>query len=328
MRETNASWQRVLAEGFASSNALLQFLELPELLASEGAEQVFTTRVPRGFAARMNKADPHDPLLRQVLAVPEELRPAAGFVRDPLDEATYNAKPGLIHKYAGRVLLTVAGACAINCRYCFRRHFPYADNNPGRAGWADALAYIKADTSIHEVILSGGDPLLAPDTTLQFLIQSLEAMSHVQTLRIHTRLPVVLPERITPGLCSLLSASRFQCVVVLHANHAAELSRAVLDACMALRQAGCHVLNQSVLLAGVNNSVDTLVTLSKRLWVCGVLPYYLHVLDKVEGAAHFSVADDEIKLLYKALPAYLPGYLVPRLVQEVPGELSKVLYKL
>ena len=325
MRETNASWQRVLAEGFASSRALLQFLELPELLASTAAEQVFKTRVPRGFAACMNKADPNDPLLRQVLAVQDELIAVPGFVADPLDEATYNSKPGLIHKYAGRVLLTVAGACAVNCRYCFRRHFPYAENNPGRAGWADALAYIKADRSIHEVILSGGDPLLAPDSTLQFLIQALEAIPHVETLRIHTRLPVVLPERITPNLCALLLSSRFQCVVVLHANHAAELSAAVLEACTALRQAGCHVLNQSVLLRGVNDSIDALVALSKRLWTCGVLPYYLHVLDKVEGAAHFSVPDDEIRALFDALPAYLPGYLVPRLVQEVPGAKSKVL---
>ena len=325
MRETSASWQRVLAEGFGSARALLQFLELPTTLGSSAAEQVFKTRVPRGFAACMNKGDINDPLLRQVLAVPDELTVVEGFVADPLDEAAYNAKPGLIHKYAGRVLLTVTGVCAINCRYCFRRHFPYADNNPGRAGWRDALAYIEADTSIHEVILSGGDPLLAPDPTLQFLIHALEAIPHVHTLRIHTRLPVVLPERITPDLCALLSASRFQCVVVLHANHAAELSKRVSDACAALRQAGCHVLNQSVLLAGVNDSVEVLVALSKRLWACGVLPYYLHVLDNVDGAAHFSVFEVDIKALLAALPAHLPGYLVPRLVKEVPGAKSKVL---
>jgi len=325
MRETNASWQRVLADGFASASALLEFLELPEALGSSAAEQVFKTRVPRGFAACMKKGDPNDPLLRQVLAVPDELAPVTGFVADPLDEASYNARPGLIHKYAGRVLLTVVGACAVNCRYCFRRHFPYAANNPGRAGWADALAYIQADTSIHEVILSGGDPLLAPDATLQFLIQAVEAIPHVQTLRIHTRLPVVLPERITPELCTLLSASRLQGVVVLHANHAAELSPAVLEACGALRQTGCHVLNQSVLLAGVNDAVATLVALSKRLWACGVLPYYLHVLDKVEGAAHFGVSEGVTKKLFAALPAHLPGYLVPRLVQEVPGAKSKML---
>lgn len=324
MRETNASWQRILAEGFASASALLEFLELPAELGSTAAEQVFKTRVPRGFTACMKKGDPNDPLLRQVLAVPDELTPVTGFVADPLDEATYNRKPGLIHKYAGRVLLTVTGACAVNCRYCFRRHFPYADNNPGRAGWTDALVYIQADTSIHEVILSGGDPLLAPDATLQFLITALEAIPHVQTLRIHTRLPVVLPERITPALCDLLSSTRFQCVVVLHANHAAELSEAVLDACSALRQANCHVLNQSVLLAGVNDAVEALVALSHRLWICGVLPYYLHVLDKVEGAAHFSVPDTVIKDVLAALPAHLPGYLVPRLVQEIPGAKSKV----
>ncbi|MDF1828353.1 MAG: EF-P beta-lysylation protein EpmB [Legionellaceae bacterium] len=324
MREMNASWQRILAEGFASSRALLDYLELPNALGSTAAEQLFKTRVPRGFAACMKKGDPNDPLLRQVLAISDELISEPGFVPDPLDEAAYNPKPGLIHKYAGRVLLTVAGACAVNCRYCFRRHFPYAENNPGRAGWADALAYIEADASIHEVILSGGDPLLAPDATLQFLIHALEAIPHVHTLRIHTRLPVVLPERVDVSLCALLSKSRFQCVVVLHANHAAELSEGVRNACRALREAGCHVLNQSVLLAGVNNSVEALVALSKRLWVCGVLPYYLHVLDKVEGAAHFSVSDLDIKKLRIALPAHLPGYLVPRLVQEVPGAQSKI----
>ena len=327
MRETNASWQRILADGFVSSRALLDYLELSDTLGSAAAEQVFKTRVPRGFAACMKKGDPNDPLLRQVLAISDELISEPGFVTDPLDEAAYNSMPGLIHKYAGRVLLTVAGACAVNCRYCFRRHFPYADNNPGRAGWANALAFIEADASIHEVILSGGDPLLAPDATLQFLIQALEAIPHVHTLRIHTRLPVVLPERIDANLCKLLSNARFQCVVVLHANHAAELSAGVLDACRALREAGCHVLNQSVLLAGVNASIDALVALSQRLWTCGVLPYYLHVLDKVEGAAHFSVSDRIIKELLAALPAHLPGYLVPRLVQEVPGAKSKVLVR-
>jgi EF-P beta-lysylation protein EpmB len=327
MREMKPSWQRILAEGFASSRALLNYLELPEASGSSAAEQVFKTRVPRGFADCMKKGDPNDPLLRQVLAVPDEVVSVPGFVTDPLDEAAYNSKPGLIHKYAGRVLLTVTGACAINCRYCFRRHFPYAENNPGRAGWADALDYIKADTSIHEVILSGGDPLLAPDATLQFLIQALEAIPHVDTLRIHTRLPVVLPERVDASLCTLLANSRFQCVVVLHANHAAELSEGVRDACRALREAGCHVLNQSVLLAGVNHSVAALVALSKRLWACGVLPYYLHQLDKVDGAAHFSVSDLDMNRLLTELPAHLPGYLVPRLVQEVPGAKSKLLIR-
>jgi L-lysine 2,3-aminomutase len=320
---TNKPWQVLLSEGFSSSSALLAFLGLPVDAASGAAEQVFKTRVPRGFAACMVREDPNDPLLRQVLAVQDELVEQPGFVSDPLDEAAYNPVPGLIHKYQGRVLLTVTGACAINCRYCFRRHFPYDANNPGRLGWQAALDYIRADASIHEVILSGGDPLIASNATLQFLLSALEAIPHVTTCRIHTRLPVVLPERIDTGLCDLLRTSRFKTVVVLHANHPNELSPAVLRACKALRDAQCTLLNQSVLLSGVNNDLMCLVRLSERLWACGVLPYYLHLLDKVAGAAHFDVSVASAKSLLNQLRGQLPGYLVPRLVSEQPGFKSK-----
>lgn len=317
------SWQVLLSEGFSSSEALLKFLELPTGPASLMAEHVFKTRVPRGFAERMRKGDLNDPLLRQVLAVQHEQVLTPGFVEDPLDEALYNAVPGLIHKYHGRVLLTVTGVCAIHCRYCFRRNFPYDVNNPGRVGWQAAFEYIAADTSIHEVILSGGDPLLAPDTTLQFLLEALEAIPHVHTLRIHTRLPVVLPERIDNGLCALLRASRFQKVVVLHANHPNEISADVFAACEALRAVGCTLLNQSVLLEGVNHDETSLILLSERLWAAGVLPYYLHLLDKVQGTAHFDVSATAAKALLKRLSEHLPGYLVPRLVREIPGKKYK-----
>jgi L-lysine 2,3-aminomutase len=323
---TNKPWQVLLSEGFASSTELLTFLGLSDadMGANRQAEQLFKTRVPRGFAACMARKNPDDPLLRQVLAIDDELVLTPGFTEDPLDEAAYNPVPGLIHKYHGRVLLTVTGACAIHCRYCFRRHFPYDANNPGRAGWDAVLSYIASNKSIHEVIFSGGDPLIASDATLQFLCDGLAAIPHVQTLRIHTRLPVVLPERVDSGLCGLLRASRFKKVVVLHANHANELSHAVLLACTKLRDAGCVLLNQSVLLKGVNQEANALIALSHRLWACGILPYYLHLLDKVQGAAHFEVSQTRAKALLNTLSAHLPGYLVPKLVREQRGEKNKL----
>lgn len=319
------SWQQILAQGFSSAKELLDFLGLPIALGSPLAEQEFKTRVPRGFAARMQPGNPNDPLLLQVLAVEEELRVATDYVQDPLEERAFNAIPGLIHKYYGRVLLTVTGACAINCRYCFRRHFPYQENNPGRAGWPPVIDYIAQHTQIVEVILSGGDPLLATDAILHALFKQIEAIDHVTTIRIHTRIPVVLPERITDELLALLSGSRLQIVVVLHSNHAQELDMSVEKACDRLRQANCHLLNQSVLLAGVNDKAETLAELSHRLFACGVLPYYLHLLDKVQGAAHFDLELERANGIFQALQTMLPGYLVPRLAREEAGKEHKTL---
>ena len=325
MRESISSWQQILAQGFAQSDQLLAFLQLPVADGSLLAEKQFKTRVPRGFAARMRTGDRFDPLLLQVLAVEDELRIAPDFVLDPLDEAATNSIPGLIHKYHGRVLLTITGACAINCRYCFRRHFPYQDNNPGRAGWQPVLDYIANDKHIHEVILSGGDPLLANDAILAPLFTQLAAIPHLTTLRIHTRIPVVLPERVDAGLIHLLKTSRLQKVIVLHSNHPHELDEQVAHACTALRDAGCHLLNQSVLLAGVNDNAQTLATLSQRLFACGVLPYYLHLLDKVQGAAHFDVPLEHALTIFQQLQGLLPGYLVPRLAREEAGKKHKTL---
>ena len=325
MREPNLRWQAVLATGFTSVADLLRFLHLPVSLGSDAAGQQFKTRVPRGFASRMEKGNARDPLLLQVLAVEEELILSEGFLQDPLFEAQKNPYPGLLHKYAGRVLLTITGACAINCRYCFRRHFPYQDNNPGRKGWGDTLAYIAADPSIHEVIFSGGDPLLADDTTLALLIDALEDIPHVNTLRIHTRIPIVLPERIDSGLLDVLSHRRLSCVVVLHANHPNELNDDVKKACDDLKKIGVFLLNQSVLLKDVNDDAYVLVCLSKKLFQFGILPYYLHVLDKVQGAQHFERSDEDAKQLFRAMQISLPGYLVPRLMREMPGALSKSL---
>jgi EF-P beta-lysylation protein EpmB len=325
MRDSTPSWQKKLAEGFSRATELLEFLNLPPALANHLAEQQFKTRVPRGFAARMIPEDPHDPLLLQVLAVEQELENHEGFVSDPVGDAKAIPCSGLIHKYHGRVLLTLTGSCAINCRYCFRRHFPYQDNNPGRQGWQKTLAYVNENSHITEVILSGGDPLLVKDAILAELIEQLEAIPHLHTLRIHTRIPVVLPERINREFVNLLTASRLNKVVILHSNHPRELDEQVKEACKLLRESGSHLLNQSVLLAGVNNKAETLKALSEQLLACGVLPYYLHVLDKVQGAAHFDVSLDEAKRIFKELQELLPGYLVPRLVREDAGEKHKTL---
>ena len=273
----------------------------------------------------MQSGNPLDPLLLQVLAVKEEVESVPGFVTDPVGEAKMNPLPGLIHKYEGRVLLTLTTACAINCRYCFRRHFPYQNNNPGRSGWQPVLDYIRQDSSIHEVILSGGDPLLAADAILGELIAQLDAIPQLTTLRFHTRIPVVLPERINTALLDLLSTTRLQKVIVLHSNHAQELDNNVAQACVALKQVSCHLLNQSVLLKGINNNVATLVALSERLFACGVLPYYLHLLDKVAGAAHFDLPEESALTLYRELQGRLPGYLLPRLAREVAGKASKTI---
>ena len=322
------SWQKTLAQGFGSSEALINFLGLPSGLASLAAERQFKTRVPVGFAKRMQHGNPRDPLLLQVLASPDELVERADFIADPLQEARTNPLPGLLHKYQGRVLLTLVGACAVNCRFCFRRHFPYEDNNPGRSGWQPIFVYIRNDRCIHEVILSGGDPLLATDQMLRAFVTELLTISHVQTLRFHTRIPVVLPERIDAPFLDFLRAVPLRKVMVLHCNHGQEINEEVREACWAMKSAGCTLLNQSVVLRGINDNAATLVELSERLFDCQVLPYYLHVLDKVAGTSHFEVPVSAIVALYRDLQGLLPGYLVPRLVREVPGEESKLLVSL
>ena len=313
-------WQRLLADAIRDPAELCRVLGLDPAVAGRGGG--FPLLVPRAFVARMRRGDPEDPLLRQVLPVVEEERVVAGFGADPLNEAAALAAPGLVRKYAGRALVLLTGGCAVNCRYCFRREFPYADQ--GVAGYPTAaLAAIAADASLDEVILSGGDPLLVDDDRLAAVVRDLDTIAHLRRLRIHTRLPVVLPERVTDGLVGLLRATRLTTVVVLHVNHPAELDDTVAAAAARLAGAGCVLLNQAVLLAGVNDDVGTLAALSKRLLSIGVVPYYLHLLDRVAGAAHFAVADDDARRLLADLQAALPGYLVPRLVREVPGEAGK-----
>ena len=318
-------WQRDLAEAIRDPEELCRVLGLPAAVAAEAGDATgaFPLLVPRGFAARMRPGDPHDPLLAQVLPRGAERLELAGFSADPLAEAAALSAPGLVRKYAGRALLLVTGACAVNCRYCFRREFPYAESGATRAGVEAALDAIAADTGVAEVILSGGDPLLVDDDRLAGIVHRLERMPHVRRLRIHSRLPIVLPSRVTEGLAGLLAASRLTSVVVVHANHPAELDEPVAAAVRRLAAAPAIVLNQAVLLAGVNDSVEVLRSLSERLVEIGVVPYYLHLLDRVRGAGHFEVAESRAVELHRDLLDCMPGYAVPRLVREQPGATAK-----
>ncbi|TNF06456.1 MAG: EF-P beta-lysylation protein EpmB, partial [Gammaproteobacteria bacterium] len=279
----------------------------------------FPLRVPMAYLHKIEKGNPHDPLLRQVLPLGTELLATPGYNNDPLEELNANPVPGLVHKYHGRVLLIVSPNCAVNCRYCFRRHFPYGDNKPGRSEWQQALDYIAADPSISEVIFSGGDPLAASDRQLEWLTSQLHEIDHVKRLRIHTRLPVVIPDRITDHLLQWLGDTRLFTSLVIHSNHANELDKNVRNALARLRSTGTTLLNQTVLLAGINDASEILARLSERLFEGGVLPYYLHQLDHIAGAAHFAVPDERARSLHQELLAILPGYLVPRLVRELPG---------
>ncbi|SFQ62735.1 EF-P beta-lysylation protein EpmB [Halopseudomonas formosensis] len=321
----SVSWQSLLSRSITDPEHLLRRLELdPALLAGARAGAAdFPLRVPEPFVERMQKGDPNDPLLRQVLPLGEELLEHPDYVLDPLGEQHTNTRAGIIHKYHGRLLLIVSGGCAVNCRYCFRRHFPYGDNNLSTEQWQQALDYIRGDQSISEVIYSGGDPLAASDKRLAWLTREIAAIPHVRRLRVHTRLPVVIPQRVTSELIDALCGTRLPVVMVLHSNHANEFDAALGNAVLRLRQAGITLLNQTVLLRGVNDSLETLISLSETLGDHGILPYYLHVLDHVKGAQHFHVDDGAAMGLAAEMLARLPGFLVPRLVREVAGETSK-----
>lgn len=316
-----AAWQVELQRSFTRGSDLLGYLGLslgPDHLAGPALEG-FALRVPRPYARRMRHGDRFDPLLRQVWPSVSEDQTSPGEALDPVGDLHRLHEGGLISKYQGRALLISTGACGIHCRYCFRRHFPYADALASRGRWGAALAEIAADESISEVILSGGDPLSLADDKLEALSQSLEKINHVRRLRIHSRQPVVVPERVDGRLLAWLSASRLQKVLVLHVNHAQELDAEVAKACTALQQAGVTLLNQSVLLRQVNDDVEALAKLSEGLLEIKVLPYYLHVMDRVRGSSHFEIEETRAQALMRGLAARLPGYLVPRLVREIPG---------
>ncbi len=317
-------WRQALRTAFTRPEELLTFLGLDPGLADRSAARAFPCLVPRGFARLMRTGDPADPLLRQVLPLREEGEAHPGYTQDPVGDAQARGAPGLLRKYRGRALLVVTGACALHCRYCFRRHFPYAAEALIHDHEQEAIQILARDPDLTEVILSGGDPLMLDDARLADLFRQVGTLSQVRRLRLHTRLPVVLPSRISPRLCALLAASRLPLVIVIHANHPRELSPEVIEALAALRRTGATLLNQSVLLRGVNADPDCLIELSEALFAAGVLPYYLHLLDPVAGAAHFAVPVAEAREILLRLRAALPGYLVPKLVREVPGAPSKL----
>jgi len=317
-------WQQALADAVTSPAELCEILGLdPAVAIPACAVEGFPLRVPRGFVARMRRGDPRDPLLLQVLPTSAESAVIDGFVTDPVGDRASRAGTGVLHKYEGRALLIATGACAVHCRYCFRRHFPYAEDSALADGWRGAIEHLQSDPSISEVILSGGDPLSLSDRRLTQLTDALQRVPHIRRLRIHTRQPIVLPERVDAGLLKWLSDLPLQKVMVLHANHANEIDAQVAAACRDLAACNVTLLNQSVLLAGVNDSVVALAQLSEALMATGVLPYYLHLLDRVQGAAHFEVDEATALRLHAGLLERLPGYLVPRLVREVPGAPSK-----
>jgi EF-P beta-lysylation protein EpmB len=324
---TKQPWQTALANTIKDPAALLNQLGLLAKLDAIDPHAIknFPLRVPQAYVNKMRHGDKHDPLLRQVFPLIDESFDVANFVADPVGDNLAVTSPGILQKYQGRALLVTTGACAIHCRYCFRRHFPYGDSNPLASQWQQTLTNIAQDTSINEVILSGGDPLSLSDNKLAALAADIEKIPHIKRLRIHTRLPIVLPERVDEHLLLWIKTSKLKVIMVIHANHANEIDQPVAIALNKLRLANCQLLNQTVLLKGINDSSQDLYNLSERLSEVNVIPYYLHLLDKVAGASHFDVTEALGIDLIAQIRARLPGYLVPRLVREQQGEASKTI---
>ena len=320
------NWKNILQQASPSPDELLSELEIENSsLISRQANKDFPLRVPAGFINKMRKNDPADPLFKQIWPSAEEEIDKIGFSEDPLNEVNRQTAPGLLHKYQGRVLLVLTGACAIHCRYCFRRHFPYSDSNPSGENLQKAIEYLHKDTSITEVILSGGDPLSISDERLSELVSRLAEIPHLKRLRIHTRFPVVVPERINETCLDWLTRTHLQLAIVLHVNHANELDKSVEQAILKLRNHNISLFNQSVLLKGINDSARALVDLSEALFSYGIIPYYLHLLDPVSGASHFEVNESSARLLMQKIQKRLPGYLLPKLVREDPETAHKII---
>ncbi|MDH5516795.1 MAG: EF-P beta-lysylation protein EpmB [Gammaproteobacteria bacterium] len=319
----SSSWQPQLANSITSVEQLISQTADENLRAvfSPEASQQFKIKIPADFLSSHNK--PADPLLAQVLPHASELTPVDGYQTDPVGDLAAMASPGLIHKYRSRALFIVTGACAIHCRYCFRRHFPYSEAQINQENWEPALHYLTAHREISEIILSGGDPLMISDDKLDYLLEQLTNISHIKRLRIHSRMPSVMPSRINQRLIALLQNSRFQVSLVTHINHPDELNNSNQAVFKRLKNTSIQLLNQSVLLFNINNKSETLIELSEKLYEFGILPYYLHLLDPVQGAAHFSVKESDAIELINTIRDYLPGYLVPKLVREIAGEQSK-----
>lgn len=325
--QSRETWQQELVDAVRDPAQLLEILGLPQslLAGATRASSEFQLMVTRSFLSRMEHGNAADPLLLQVLPVSRELDNIRGYSDDPLQEASARTAPGLIKKYGSRALLVAAGSCAINCRYCFRRAYPYETEPRQLEDWEPALNALEADSAVNEVILSGGDPLLLSDSRLTKLLERLESIPHVSMLRIHSRIPIVLPSRLTSALLGRLLESRLQPVVVVHSNHPNEVAGDCEGALRRLVRAGIPTLNQTVLLRDINDDSGTLVDLSRRLTAVGVMPYYLHKLDRVIGTSHFAVSEERGRELISEIRLQLPGYAVPRFVVEEPGEPHKTV---
>jgi len=320
------TWQQELAEGFNNINEICEYLNITQLSKKFiEANSNFPLRVPRGFVDRMEKNNINDPLLKQILPIKSESLETLGFTYDPVGDIESIAETGIIHKYHGRVLVITTGSCAINCRYCFRRNFPYDDYQLTTTKHLKAINYIESHQDISEVILSGGDPLLLSDQKLMGFIHKLESIPHIKRIRIHSRIPIVLPSRITTKLCDELSAIKKDLILVVHSNHANELNQQVKLACERLKNANITLLNQAVLLKGINDSADQLCALHEKLFTFHIMPYYLHLLDKAVGTAHFEVSQDDGIHLMNQIKRVLPGYLVPKFVKEQAGAANKII---
>ncbi|MFC3121186.1 EF-P beta-lysylation protein EpmB [Agaribacter flavus] len=322
--EVESDWQKELADAFTTPESLLDYLGFSsqDYQAHFSARQLFPMRVPRFFADLMQKRQWNDPLLQQVIPRQEEFLDVEGFSADPLLEQNNNTA-AMLQKYKNRVLLIVKTGCAVNCRYCFRRHFPYQQNSVNKAQWLEIFRQIAEDKAVDEVILSGGDPLMAKDKQLAWMIQAIQSIPHVKRLRIHTRLPVVMPSRVTPELTTCLAKTSLQTIVVFHINHANEVSTALSQACQKLKEAGTTLLNQGVFLKNINDNATSIAALNEALFETGILPYYMYLLDKVKGASHFDIEDNKAKAIMREVLTMQSGYLVPKLMREVAGKASK-----
>jgi EF-P beta-lysylation protein EpmB len=326
--KNNISWSQHLSQALTSLPELVKHLGLSEKLSQQGIEahQSFKLLVPRPYLSRIEYGNPNDPLLLQILPSAAEMQKVTGYTKDPLEEADHNPQKAIVHKYKRRLLVITTGTCAVNCRYCFRRHFPYGDNQLAQAEWQSVIEYLEKHPEVNEVILSGGDPLMMKDALLADKIGLLEALPQIKRLRIHSRLPVVIPARVCDDMLTWINKSRLDIIMVWHINHANEMDNELAQAAFKLKQAGVTLLNQGVLLKGINDTVDAQVNLSEAVFDAGILPYYMFTLDPVEGAAHFDISIEDAQRLMGKVAAELPGYLVPRLAKEIPGKPAKSVF--
>ncbi|WP_245659028.1 EF-P beta-lysylation protein EpmB [Marinomonas spartinae] len=325
--DNDVTWSEHLSQALTQLPELIHHLGLPQSMIKHGkqAHQAFRLFVPRPYLSRIEYANPTDPLLIQVLPSTHEMLAITGYSKDPLEEADHNPQKAIVHKYKRRLLVITTGSCAVNCRYCFRRHFPYADNQLAQAEWDSVIDYLAAHPDINEVILSGGDPLMMKDALLADKVRKLEALPQIKRLRIHSRLPVVIPQRVCQDMLNWINASHLDIIMVWHINHANEVDEQVTHAAQRLKQSGVTLLNQGVLLRGVNDTIEAQVNLSEAVFKAGIIPYYMFTLDPVEGAAHFDISIEEAQRLMGKVAAELPGYLVPRLAKEIPGRAAKTV---